>query len=101
MLQNKCLIIIEGWQIKQKLEPLFITFEIFNIDQLLNFEIAKFMFLYQRKKLGKKTRYRNYLTILSIILKLSVLLAKPGKQTRMIYTYPSTKQNVLKNQSNI
>ena len=51
MLQNKCLRIIESWQIKQKLEPLFIKFEILNIDQLLNFEIAKFMFLYRRKKL--------------------------------------------------
>ena len=65
MLQNKCLRIIEGWQIKQKLEPLFIKFEIFNIDQLLNFEIAKFMFLYQRNKLPQL--FNNYFSYIKII----------------------------------
>ena len=51
MLEKKCLRIIEGWQIKQKLEPLFIKFEIFKINQLLSFEIAKFMFFFQTNKL--------------------------------------------------
>ena len=74
MLQNKCLRIIEGWQTKQKLEPLYIKFEIFNIDQQLN---SCFCI--------KGKSYRNYLTFISIILKLS-LLAKPGKRTRMICT---------------
>ena len=65
MLQNKCLRIIEGWQIKQKLEPLFIKFDIFNIDLLLNFEIAKFMFLYQRKKLPQL--FNNYFYYIKVI----------------------------------
>ena len=65
MLQNKCLRIIEGWQIKRKLEPLFIKFEIFNIDQLLTFEIAKFMFLYQRKKLPQLCN--NYFYYIKVI----------------------------------
>ena len=65
MLQNKCLRIIEGWQLKQKLEPLFIKFEIFNIDQLLNFEIAKFMFLYQRNKLPQL--FNNYFSYIKVI----------------------------------
>ena len=65
MLQNKCLRIIEGWQIKQKLEPLFIKFKIFNIDQLLNFEIAKFMFLYQRNKLPQL--FNNYFSYIKVI----------------------------------
>ena len=43
MLQNKCLRILEGWHLKQKLEPLFIKFELFNINHLLHFEFAKFM----------------------------------------------------------
>ena len=66
MLQNKCLRIKEGWQTKQKLEPLFIKFEIFNIDQLLNFEIAKFMFLYQRKKLPQL--FNNYFYYIKVII---------------------------------
>ena len=46
MLLNKCLRIIEDWLMKQKLEPLFIKFEIFNTNRLRKFEIAKFMFLF-------------------------------------------------------
>ena len=44
--------------IKQKLEPLFIKFEIFNINQLLKFEIAKFMFLFQKNNLPQS--FNNY-----------------------------------------
>ena len=47
----------------------------------------------------KGTSYRNYLTIIFVISKISPP-AKPGKRKRMICTYPLTKQNVLKNQSN-
>ena len=36
---------------KTKLESLFIKFEINNISQLLNFEIAQFMFLFQKNNL--------------------------------------------------
>ena len=64
MPQNKCLRILEGWQIKLKLEPLFIKFEIFDklINQLQNFEIAKFVFLFQRNKLPQIFNYYFYST---------------------------------------
>ena len=58
MLQNKCLRIIEGWQMKQNLEPLFIKFEIFNTTQVLNLEIAEFMFLFQKNNLPQS--FDNY-----------------------------------------
>ena len=35
---------------KQKLEPLFIKFEIFKINQQLNFEIAKFIHVFVSKE---------------------------------------------------
>ena len=62
---NKCLRIIEGWQMKRKLEPLFIKFEICKINQLLNFEIANFMFLFQRNKLPQL--FNNYFCYIKVI----------------------------------
>jgi len=44
VLQNKCLRIIDGWQVKQKLAPLFLMYNILSINQLFNFEIAKLLF---------------------------------------------------------
>ena len=79
MLQNKCLKIEEGWQTKQKLEPLFIKFETL---------IPKFLKLLSSCFCFKGTSYRNYLIIIFIILKLSPF-AKPGKRTRMNCTYKS------------
>ena len=43
---------------KQNLEPLFIKFEIFNTTQLLNLEIAEFMFLFQKNNLPQS--FDNY-----------------------------------------
>jgi len=51
LLQNKCLRIIDGWQVKQKLAPLFLKYDILSINQLFKFEIAKFMFLYGKSNL--------------------------------------------------
>ena len=52
--------------IKQKLEPLFIKFELFNINQLLNFEIAKFMFLFQKNTLPQS--FNNYFCCIEDII---------------------------------
>ena len=90
MLHNKCRGIIEGWQIKQILEPLFIKLEIFNINQLLHFEIATFMFLFQRSKLLQL--FNNYFYYIKVII--SCQTRKADKDDLF------TKQNVLKNQSN-
>ena len=51
--------------VQQKLEPLFIKFEMFNINQLLNFEIPEFMFLFQRNKLSQL--FNNYFFIIKVI----------------------------------
>jgi len=50
VLQNKCLRIIEGWKIKQKLAPFYLKYEILSLNQLLKFEIAKFMHRYWKGK---------------------------------------------------
>jgi len=49
VLQNKCLRIIEGWRIK--LAPFYLKNEMLNFNQLLKFEIAKFMHRYWNGKL--------------------------------------------------
>jgi len=51
VLQNKCLKIIDGWQVKQKLAPLFLKYKILSINQLFKFEMAKFMFLCRKSNL--------------------------------------------------
>jgi len=38
-------------QVKQKLTPLFLKYNILSINQQFKFEIAKFMFLYRKSKL--------------------------------------------------
>ena len=59
------------------------------IPSTIKFKFAKFMFLFQRNKLPHL--FNNYY----VISKLSPL-AKPGKWTRMICTYPLTKQTCSK-----
>ena len=56
---------------KQKLQSSFKKFEIFKINQLLNFKIAKFMFLFQRNNL--LLLFNNYFYYIEVI---------PSRQTR-------------------
>ena len=44
VLQNKCLRVIEGWQFKQKIKPLYEKYDFLNINQIHFFEVAKFMY---------------------------------------------------------
>ena len=44
VLQNKCPRVIEGWQFKQKIKPLYEKYDFLNINQIHFFEVAKFMY---------------------------------------------------------
>ena len=44
VLQNKCLRVIEGWQIKQRIKPLYEKHDFLNINQIHFFGVAKFMY---------------------------------------------------------
>ena len=41
--QNKCLRVIEGWQFKQRIKPLYEKYDFLNITQI-HFEVTKFMY---------------------------------------------------------
>ena len=70
MLQYTCSRIIERYQFKQKLEPLFIKFEMLKIIQLQNLKIANIL----NSCLKAQYSANNFLS----------LLASPGKWLKMI-----------------
>ena len=81
---------------KQKLEPLFIKFEIFNINQLLDFEIAKFLFFFQKISLSQS--FNNYFYYFKDIT--FCQSRKAEKNDFYLLLYKAKRAHLLKNQPN-
>ena len=43
-MQNKCLRVIDGWQFKQRIKPLYEKYDFLYINQIHFFEVAKFIY---------------------------------------------------------
>ena len=44
VLQSKCLRVVDGWQLKQKVKPLHEKYDFLNINQIHLYQVAKFMY---------------------------------------------------------